>query len=125
MGQARNKAKTFEERKTLAIQREEALEVARIAKLSDELNPRFLAECHKAAERNGETCRPDEELIALPYARKLQLYRLAFEENRKPREGDKVVVVGDGNKYSAFGRRRSHAHVMAAAMIASMGTIIR
>ena len=84
-----------------------------------------MEQAQEDAKRNGETCRHDEELIALPYERKLRLYRMAFEENRKPKEGDKVVVVGSSG-YSAFGRRRSHAHVLAAAMVAGIGsTLIR
>ena len=124
MGQARNRAKTFEERKAIAIQRQHDAEVARQKVLDDELNQKLIAELTVLANREGTSLISEEEIRAMPYEKRLRIYRQAHTTNRLSEEKANKVIVAPSPRYSAFGERRvrSHSAIMAAALALSLGS---
>jgi len=84
MGQARQRG-TREERIAQAQGLVQAREEVNRKKRDDLLNPRLMDELQTLSEREGQTLIPEEQILAMPYEKRMHLYQTAWKANhRKP-----------------------------------------
>lgn len=108
MGQARNRAKTFEERQKLALDRIAAETAVRESAEEDRIN----LETHRVlgllAAKSGDTALSLEEVRALSTTRKIELQRIFHRHNADGSPRDPQVVK----------KKAARVTMMAASMIA-------
>jgi len=80
MGQARQRG-TREERIAQAQHLVQAREEVNRKKRDDLLNPRLMDELQTLSEREGQTLIPEEQILAMPYEKRIHLYQTAWKAN--------------------------------------------
>ena len=80
MGQARQRG-TREERIAQAQGLVQAREEVNRKKRDDLLNPRLMDELQTLSEREGQTLIPEEQILAMPYEKRIHLYQTAWKAN--------------------------------------------
>jgi len=80
MGQARQRG-TREERITQAVGIAQAREEAHRKLRDTQLNPLLMKELQTLSELEGQTLIPEDQILAIPYEKRMHLYQTAWKAN--------------------------------------------